>query len=170
MIATRMVSRSSLPDVHRASGIVFSSYIFFLFEIKGKSLGVLDGIPVAIKDNFSTANVRTTCASRMLENYVPTYSATVVDKLCEQNGAIMLGKTNMDEFAMGCSNIDSFFGPCKNPWSPSFRFKVVRKDGHPYEINSDEKQQEKKDQNEDDWLISGGWLTYNNTLFLCGNG
>lgn len=75
-----------------------------------------DGIPVAIKDLFCTKNVRTTAGSHILSNFVPSYTATVVEKLCTMGGAIMLGKTNTDEFAMGSANLTSAFGPVKNPW------------------------------------------------------
>src|SRR5690606_24058681 len=67
------------------------------------------------KDIFCTAGVRTSCGSRMLANFVPPYDATVVEKFAAA-GAVMLGKTNMDEFAMGSSNETSFFGPVNNPW------------------------------------------------------
>ncbi len=74
----------------------------------------LAGVPVAIKDIMCTAGIRTTCASRILVNYVPPYTATAVQKL-EEAGAIILGKTNLDEFAMGSSTENSAFGPVRNP-------------------------------------------------------
>ncbi|OJT18317.1 aspartyl/glutamyl-tRNA amidotransferase subunit A [Archangium sp. Cb G35] len=82
---------------------------------KGNPLGPLDGVPVAVKDIFLTEGVETTCASRVLEGFVPPYDATAV-RLLKEAGAPILGKLNQDEFAMGSSNESSAYGPCHNPW------------------------------------------------------
>ncbi|XP_071404943.1 glutamyl-tRNA(Gln) amidotransferase subunit A, mitochondrial [Pithys albifrons albifrons] len=109
---------------------------------RGQPLGVLDGIPVAVKDNFNTAGIETTCASNMLRGYISPYNATVVQKLLDQ-GAVLLGKTNLDEFAMGSGSTDGVFGPVRNPWSYSRQYKKsVQKS-----ISKDK---------EPDWVITGG--------------
>ena len=83
---------------------------------QGETLGPLDGIPIAVKDLFCTEGVPTTAASHILDGFVPTYESTVTAKLWGA-GAVMLGKTNLDEFAMGSANVTSYYGPVKNPWT-----------------------------------------------------
>nr|XP_005287746.1 glutamyl-tRNA(Gln) amidotransferase subunit A, mitochondrial [Chrysemys picta bellii] len=110
---------------------------------RGQILGDLDGIPVAVKDNFNTAGIETTCASNMLKGYIPPYSATVVQKLLDQ-GAVLLGKTNLDEFAMGSGSTDGIFGPVRNPWSYSRQYR-------------EKSVQNSHIENEDsNWLVTGG--------------
>ncbi len=95
------LERAKASDVRRAGG---------------NPLGGLDGIPIAAKDLFCTEGVKTTAGSHILDGFIPPYESTVTQNL-RNAGAVMLGKTNMDEFAMGSANITSYFGAVKNPWS-----------------------------------------------------
>ncbi|MEW6648043.1 MAG: Asp-tRNA(Asn)/Glu-tRNA(Gln) amidotransferase subunit GatA [Pseudomonadota bacterium] len=97
--AERALAQAAAADARRSRG----------------EAGPLTGIPLAQKDIFCTNGVRTSCASKMLDSFIAPYDATVVAQ-CDAAGMVMLGKTNMDEFAMGSSNETSFYGPVKNPW------------------------------------------------------
>ena len=98
--ADRLLKEAELSDQRRS---------------KGAALSPFDGIPVAINDNICTSGIKTTCGSKILENFIPPYNAAVYDKLIEK-GIIALGKTNLDEFGVGSSTESSIFGPTKNPY------------------------------------------------------
>ncbi|KAG9268285.1 glutamyl-tRNA(Gln) amidotransferase subunit A, mitochondrial isoform X1 [Astyanax mexicanus] len=107
--------------------------------LRGKPHGPLDGVPFSVKDNFCTENIETTCASHMLKGYCPPFNATVVQKLLDQ-GAVLVGKTNLDEFAMGSGSTDSVFGPARNPWSYTSSYREQSPEQDP----------------DSDWVITGG--------------
>ena len=131
MLAKGDVSATELTEAHVAAMEANRSLNAFVTETpdaaleaakasdarraKGESLGALDGIPLAIKDLFCTEGVQTTASSHILEGFIPPYESTVTAKL-KAAGALMLGKTNLDEFAMGSSNETSYFGNVENPW------------------------------------------------------
>src|SRR5258708_35743291 len=87
-------------------------------RLRSPDAPVLTGVPWACKEIIGTKGIATPAASKILEGYKPAYSATVVERL-DDRGAVMLGKTNLDEFAMGSSNENSAFGPVRNPWDPT---------------------------------------------------
>ena len=91
----------------------------------GTLTGPLAGVPAAIKDNMCTKGMRTTCSSKILENFVPTYTAEAVLNL-EKAGAVILGKTNMDEFAMGSTTETSYYGVTRNPWNTEHVLVVLQ--------------------------------------------
>jgi aspartyl-tRNA(Asn)/glutamyl-tRNA(Gln) amidotransferase subunit A len=129
-LANKEFSASELTDAHLAAmerAKVLNAYVLETPERAREMAGVsderisrgearpLEGIPVAVKDMFCTAGVRTTACSHILDSFVPTYESTVTAQLW-RDGAVMLGKTNNDEFAMGSSNESSCFGPVQSPW------------------------------------------------------
>ncbi|MHB1389928.1 MAG: Asp-tRNA(Asn)/Glu-tRNA(Gln) amidotransferase subunit GatA [Thermoleophilia bacterium] len=122
------MSAAELTDAYLAQMESHDGHIHAYLQITGEDArrsaasrdnagkGDLNGLPTAIKDVLCTRGVATTCASKMLENYVPQYTATSVRRL-QDEGIVMLGKTNMDEFAMGSSTENSAYGPTRNPWN-----------------------------------------------------
>ena len=117
MIAAGGIAPDEYVDAWReaAAGDELNAYLWRGEDGTGSAEGPLSGIPVAVKDIFCTEGIETTAASRILEGYRPPYTATAVRRLGEA-GARLLGKTNMDEFAMGSSNENSAYGPVRNPW------------------------------------------------------
>ena len=127
-ISSRELTRALLERIERLNPEI-NAYITVLPEsamreaaicdeaqAKGRPLGFLHGVPVGLKDIFCTRGVRTTCGSGILSDFIPPYDATVTERI-RSSGAVLLGKQNMDEFAMGSSTETSRFGPVRNPWA-----------------------------------------------------
>jgi len=137
-LATGEFSSVELTDAHVAAVEAARELNAFVVETPDKArematasdarrargeAGLLEGIPLAIKDLFCTDGVQTTAGSRILEGFKPAYESTVSANLWAA-GAVMLGKTNMDEFAMGSANVTSYFGEVENPWRATSKDKA----------------------------------------------
>ena len=102
--------------------------------LKREPLSMIDGIPIAVKDNFCLAGTGTTCGSKMLQNFIPNYNATVVSKT-NSGGGLIIAKTNMDEFGMGSGSVDSYFGPVKSIWRSGISYKLTARDSNSMTLN-----------------------------------
>lgn len=109
---------------------MYNSLPFYRYKT-GKPISPLDGIPIAIKDNFCTAGIPTTCGSRMLQSYTPPYSATVVERL-KDAGAVIVGKSNLDEFGMGSGTVESTAGPSQNIYRSGINYRLQSTDRYSY--------------------------------------
>lgn len=119
---------------------------------------LLDGIPVAVKDNFCVRGFPASCSSRMLKNFVPTYDATVVART-RAAGAAIIAKTNMDEFGMGCGSVDSCFGPVRNVWRSGLPYTLSSPGSALNGSTTAEKPQSAPDTSglaADDFFVAGG--------------
>jgi len=126
---------------------------------KGRPKGALDGVPVAIKDNFCTKDIKTSCGSLMLDNFIAPYNATVVQRL-EDQGAIIMGKTNLDEFAMGSGTIDSYVGATRNVWGGNVSYRLEEKEGN---VVGEHKGEDKE------WVVAGGSSGGSAVAVACGS-
>ncbi len=109
------------PDIHSFITVDAKGALAQAREVQkkidaGSLTGALAGVPIAVKDNLCTKGLLTTCGSKMLSDFVPAYTAEAVQRL-KHAGMVVVGKTNMDEFAMGSTTETSYYGPTKNPWS-----------------------------------------------------
>jgi len=113
---------------------------------EGRPRGALEGVTIAVKDNFCTKDLKTSCGSLMLDNFISPYNSTVVQR-CLDQGAVMVGKTNLDEFAMGSGTIDSYIGPTKNIWGGEVPYTLVDKMGKVVVEHSG---------TNSEWVVAGG--------------